>query len=94
MRQTYERQTRKQTQSIISYSSSPLDFHIVADPSSQEYLEGLLSLVHKPVYDIRVFFYPISERAMTERLGRTARPREGYPAYGALGTTHPGGKGE
>lgn len=75
------------------HSSSPLDFHLVADPTSQEYLEQLFSLIQKPAYNITVSFYPLSRQAMDQRLARTARPRAGYPLYGALDTNHHGGKG-
>lgn len=76
------------------YTSSPVDFHLIADAKSQEFLTYSLSLVEKPVYDVRVYFYPISMDAMDQRLRRTAPGRGDNPRWGEMRSNHQSGWGE
>jgi hypothetical protein len=78
----------------MMYTSSPLDFHLIVDADSQEYLTNAYNLIEKPVYDIRVYFYPISWKAMEERLARTAVGKPDQPRYMELGTKHQSGTRE
>jgi hypothetical protein len=73
------------------YSSSPVDFHFIADPVSQAYLETSFKLVKEPAVAIRCFFYPLSIEAMKARLARTASPTPEVPRYGELGSGHQAG---
>lgn len=51
-------------QTVLMYSSSPVDFHLIADPVSQAYLENSFSLIKSPAVPIRIYFYPITNDAM------------------------------
>ncbi|KAI0822673.1 hypothetical protein BC628DRAFT_1326697 [Trametes gibbosa] len=67
--------------SIILYSSSPLEFHIICDQSAQEYLEKRISLLTHPQHHILVRFYRIPHQNMVARIDRE----------GAINTDHAAG---
>ncbi|KAI8998939.1 hypothetical protein BD414DRAFT_476483 [Trametes punicea] len=67
--------------SIILYSSSPLEFHIICDESAQQYLEKRLALLKHPQHDILVRFYRLSFDSMLARIQRE----------GAINTDHSAG---
>lgn len=52
------------------YSARPLEFHIICDESSQKYLQGRLSLLHHPLFDVTVRFYRPSWQSMVDRISR------------------------
>jgi hypothetical protein len=76
------------------YTSSPIDFHLIADEESQIYLTNVFELIRRPAYDIRIFFYPLSLDAMEQRLRRTAVGRPGQERYMEMKTNHQSGRGE
>ncbi|KAI0362796.1 hypothetical protein OH77DRAFT_1389705 [Trametes cingulata] len=67
--------------SIILYSSSPVEFHIICDQSAQEYLEKRLNLLKHPQHDVLVRFYRLPFEAMRARIDRE----------GAISTDHSAG---
>jgi len=63
---------------VLDYTSSPVDFHVVAYPDAQPYIEkNLFGLVNRPVHDVRAFFYPLTQDAKLARLDRTVQGMEG-----------------
>lgn len=81
-------------QSALMHTSSPIDFHLIADEKSQEFLTNVFELIERPAYDIRVFFYPISIEAMNQRLRRTAVGRPGQERYMEMRSKHQAGTRE
>ncbi|KAJ8482166.1 hypothetical protein ONZ51_g5532 [Trametes cubensis] len=67
--------------SIILYSSSSLEFHIICDQSAQDYLERRLNLVTHPKHNVLVRFYRIPHDNMVARIHRE----------GAINTDHSAG---
>ncbi len=57
-------------QSIIMYSSLPIEFHIICDGDAQSYLEKRLALVHHPRFNVLVRFYRVTWDGMVDRLRR------------------------
>jgi hypothetical protein len=83
------------TWTALIYTTSPLTFHIIADPSSQEILTSYLSLVEKPLHEINFVFYPLTMDHINARLERTAQKEVGRPEHWkAMGSNHAAGSGE
>ncbi|KAK8846594.1 hypothetical protein IAR55_005680 [Kwoniella newhampshirensis] len=87
-------ETAVMMKTALMYTSSPLDFHILVDTGSQKHLDNLLQLIPKPVYDVRVYYYLLSDAAMNARVKRTAIGKEGFPQWGQIGQNHQSGIGE
>ncbi|THU99353.1 hypothetical protein K435DRAFT_719791 [Dendrothele bispora CBS 962.96] len=56
--------------SILMYTSSPIDFHIICDSDARLHVESRLSLVTNPRYQVTVKFYEPSYQAMQDRIDR------------------------
>ncbi|KAI0956935.1 hypothetical protein AcW1_005492 [Taiwanofungus camphoratus] len=56
--------------SILMYTSSPIEFHIICDKAAQDYLEKRLRLISRPSHNIFVRFYLLSWSNMLGRLER------------------------
>ena len=57
-------------QSILMYSSKPVQFHIICDEGARAYLEKRFRLIERPAHDILVRFYLLSLDDMRGRLER------------------------
>lgn len=57
-------------QTILMYTSAPVDLHIICDNEAHAYLESRLSLVTLPRYNVRVHFYLPSWQSLLDRVGR------------------------
>lgn len=68
-------------QTILMYSSGPVDIHVICDDVAESLLRGRLSLVQRPSHRIRVWFHKPSWQAMLDRIERE----------GAIKTDHSAG---
>ena len=57
-------------QSILMYSSKPVQFHIICDDGARAYLERRFRLIERPARDILVRFYLLSLDDMSARIER------------------------
>ena len=77
----------------MMYTSSPVDFHLIADPGGQRRIEELFSLVPNPLHDVRLYFYPVETPDMLARFDRAINAKPDMPKYGAIRSTHQAGNG-
>jgi len=73
------------------YTSRPVDIHMLVDDTAEKFLTEGLNLVENPVYNVRVFYYRTSRKAMLARLRRTAVGKPGQERYMEMGSVHPAG---
>lgn len=68
-------------QSIMMYTSVPVDVYILCDEEAQTYVERRLALIERPRHSLRVFFYRIPWQSMLDRIERE----------GSISTVHAAG---
>ncbi|KAF5365747.1 hypothetical protein D9758_003138 [Tetrapyrgos nigripes] len=56
--------------SVLMYTSSPVEFHIICDPTARVHIEGRLALLTNPRHQVNVFFYEPTYEAMQGRIER------------------------
>ncbi|KAF9070328.1 hypothetical protein BDP27DRAFT_1172097, partial [Rhodocollybia butyracea] len=63
---------------ILMYTTSPTEFHIICDPSARELLEHRFSLLTNPRHPIKVRFYQPSLQDMKDRISREGSIRSDH----------------
>ncbi|KIK63822.1 glycosyltransferase family 8 protein [Collybiopsis luxurians FD-317 M1] len=55
---------------ILMYTSSPTEFHIICDQEARDFLQGRFSLLTSPLHPVKVRFYQPSLQSMIDRVNR------------------------
>ncbi|KAF5386674.1 hypothetical protein D9615_001742 [Tricholomella constricta] len=66
--------------SVLLYNSSPSHVHIICDDSAQKFLEARFALVHRPLHDVRIWFYKPSWQSMLDRVEREGSIKSDHSA--------------
>ncbi|KAF5391878.1 hypothetical protein D9757_001635 [Collybiopsis confluens] len=63
---------------ILMYTSSPTEFHIICDQEARDFLQGRLALLTSPLYPVKVRFYQPTLQSMMDRVNREGSLRSDH----------------
>ncbi|KAG6910905.1 hypothetical protein DXG01_006588 [Tephrocybe rancida] len=66
--------------SILIHNTNPTHLHIICDDEAQQYLETRLSLIRRPLHNVRVWFYKPTWQSMLDRIEREGSIRTDHSA--------------
>ncbi|GAW07495.1 glycosyltransferase family 8 protein [Lentinula edodes] len=65
---------------ILMYTTSPIELHIICDQSARDFLETRFSLLTGPSYPLKIRFYQPSLQSMKDRIAREGSIRSDHAA--------------